>query len=347
MPRALNEDGIFEAFIQSGAEGEVTHVGSVLAGDRMTAWRLAKDAYGRRDDLRQLWVASRADMVVSTPDDLRVLAAKTRMPHRQAAFALERRETRDRVPSSPAAAEAMVGDGVSPDRRLWAVLADDLFLHAHFLSAGLYDFVELETSLASGSIAQEDLAHAKALAQQCGVATPDIDAYFFDRPAESWWPSKLWRSTDNGWPFIVARGILIASSISTLASSCLGEVDDEWRSLLVVVADEQQRHLDHWSAAAHRLTASPELNLDFLHTLGAVIASGGDLFGTPGDSAGDIRGHRLVPIAFEHAGLRKEWCSMWPDYPQQRNVGTESKVLESVLSDLRYIRAEYAQGVII
>jgi 1,2-phenylacetyl-CoA epoxidase PaaB subunit len=344
MPRELDDSRVFEVFLQTGTDGDVSHVGSLLAGDGTTAWWLAKDSFGRRDDVTQLWVVCRAQMVVSTPEDEPFLAAKSRMPHRQPAYPQQRRTVRDRTP--PVAEVSTVDDDDSA--RLWAAVADDLFLHAHFLSACLYDFVAIETSLASGTIAQEALAHARSLVRQCGVNEDEIDGYFFDRPSTAWFPSGLWVHEDLSWPVVVARGLLLAAVTTTLAESQLRDgPGPEWAEVLDVVAREQAHHLEHWRGVVRGLMSDPELRVDIGYVFGALLAACGDVFGTPGAEIGDVRAHHELLSTLEAAGIPSGWCSAWPDYPRPRGAATASGSVKAMTAELSSIRAGYRKGAII
>src|SRR4051795_7271949 len=107
MPHVPTDADVYEVFAQSGASTALNHVGSLVSPRRDAAWHLAKETFGRRDDLVKLWVVRRTDMIVSSADDRDLLAAKTRMPHRQPGFPPARRRAR---PAPPAAA-------AEPERR--------------------------------------------------------------------------------------------------------------------------------------------------------------------------------------------------------------------------------------
>jgi phenylacetate-CoA oxygenase PaaH subunit len=99
MPHVPIDTDVYEVFAQTGTGSALNHVGSIVAPRRDAAWHLAKETYGRRDDLSRLWVVRRTDMIVSSAGDRDLLAAKTRMPHRQPGFPVARR--RDRAAAPP------------------------------------------------------------------------------------------------------------------------------------------------------------------------------------------------------------------------------------------------------
>src|SRR3954454_15924518 len=103
MPKVPTDDpNIYEVFAQSGQSTGLNHVGSLVSPRPEFAWHLAKETYGRRDDLVNLWVARRADLIVSESADRGLLAAKTRMPHRQPGFPTARRRDRSSAPVASA-----------------------------------------------------------------------------------------------------------------------------------------------------------------------------------------------------------------------------------------------------
>ncbi|MER7400522.1 hypothetical protein ABT381_33985, partial [Streptomyces sp. NPDC000151] len=212
-----NPDGllVFEVFLQSGSTTPLAHVGSLLAGDEAQAWRLARETYGRRDNAVRMWVVQRTDVHAAESDGRRLLDGKSRMSYRLPAFPQERRRRRaglhrDPGPApdaAPSPTPPPAPDGVAV---LWPALADDLFLHAHRLAERTVDYTELEEALAVGSIAQEDLAHARTLLGLLGYDEAAADAHFFDRPAALWQPTALTASARDGRAWAVARGLYLA-----------------------------------------------------------------------------------------------------------------------------------------
>ena len=65
MSAPQNTAPVYEVFTQTGPNAAVTHAGSVVCAQPQQAWHLAKEAFGRRDDLAQLWVVPRAEVVTS------------------------------------------------------------------------------------------------------------------------------------------------------------------------------------------------------------------------------------------------------------------------------------------
>ncbi|POX42497.1 hypothetical protein C3486_04210 [Streptomyces sp. Ru73] len=362
---------VFEVFLQSGSTTPLAHVGSLLAEDEAQAWRLARDTYGRRDNAVRLWVVPRADVHAAESDSRRLLNGKSRMPYRLPAFPQERRRRRAGLHrdtgETPAAAvspaPATVPDGAAA---LWPALADDLFLHAHRLAERTVDYTELEEALAVGSIAQEDLAHARTLLELLGYGEAEADAHFFDRPAALWQPTALTASARDGRPWAVARGLCVAAGAAALALCSLDVpgLGPAATAALTAVADEQRLHLAHWSArvtqyARRGRTADIAAALDTagreaaaLFGAPALPAPGADA--GPGAAADSGWGAAAEPPAdsltkqfdtlVRDTGLPPALVPALPASPPRRTTGEGRTGLGEVLAELRTVRAGYPQG---
>ncbi|MFJ4184310.1 Phenylacetic acid catabolic protein [Kitasatospora sp. NPDC089509] len=287
------EREVFEVFLQTGSTTPLSHVGSLLATDRAQAWRLAREAYGRRDDAVRLWVVRR-DHVHTEADGRRLLDAKSRMPYRLPAFPQERRRRRSGLRTTElhrATASVLAGATTPTDDRTaatarWASIADDLFLHSHHLAELTVDYTELEEALAVGSIAQEDLAHARTIMGLLGCDDAAADAHFFDRSLERWQPTALTACPRDDRPWSVARGLLMAAGTSALLLSALGapggaapgSSDAALRSALRAMADEQRLHLKHWAARVRHYRHTSH-HRAMAEAMSAATAAAQDLFG--------------------------------------------------------------------
>lgn len=358
MPHTPADTDVYEVFAQSGQGKALNHVGSIVAPRREAAWHLAKETYGRRDDLTRLCVVRRTDMIVSGTDDGVLLAAKTRMPHRQPGFPTARR--RDRSPAADTAAtpserrdialslsrDYARGTGEARFAELCLALADDLFVLGNWLGAHIVDYIDLEESLAIGSIGQEALAHAETLLVLCGFDQPAADAWFFDRAREHWQVSRvIGRLVD--WPSTVACGLVIAAAVTALAEQALGV-----EPAISAIRDEQQVHLDHWRRWARALADWPETRTEFARAYAEVTECAGDLFGAlpqrvstdavSGCSASAAALHERLAVLVGDSGGPG---SCLPDRPLARTVGMGGKVLAYCLSRGRAVRDHYAPEV--
>ncbi|GGN46901.1 Phenylacetic acid catabolic protein [Streptomyces fuscichromogenes] len=369
MPHVPTDDDVYEVFAQTGTGSALSHVGSLVAPRRDAAWHLAKETYGRRDDLFRLWVVRRGDLIVSSAGDRGLLAAKTRMPHRQPGFPTTRRRDRSAAPDATIAAPAATvatqaaaarerpggsvsecGDAHGVAGRaldgLWLALADDLFVLGNRLGERIVDYIDLEESLAVGSIGQEALAHAETVLALHGFDGPAADAHFFERPREQWQVSRVIGRLGD-WPSTVACGLVIAAAVTVLA-----EEPAAHEPAIAAVRDEQLVHLDHWRRWARALAAWPETSEEFAQAYAEVTRSAGDLFGAgprdvpadapPGPSAAAAELHgRLAALIRDSGGPG----SLLPDLPVARAAGNGGSVLADCLAHGRVVREHYAPEV--
>ncbi|KQX65242.1 Phenylacetic acid catabolic protein [Streptomyces sp. Root1310] len=385
MPHVPTDTDVYEVFAQTGTGSALSHVGSLVAPRRDAAWHLAKETYGRRDDLFRLWVVRRTDLIVSGAGDRGVLAAKTRMPHRQPRFPTTRRIDRSAAPDTAAAPgtavaapSAAVPPSVAPQQRpdgsasegggdpreatdraltgLWLALADDLFVLGNRLGERIVDYIDLEESLAVGSIGQEALAHAETVLALHGFDGAAADAHFFERPQAQWRVSRVIARLGD-WPSTVACGLVIAAAVTVLAEE---RAADE--PAIAAVREEQLVHLDHWRRWARALAAWPETRAEFAQAYAEVTRSAGDLFGAgpqdvpagalPGPSAEAAELHGPSAAAAELHGRLGALVSdsggpgsHLPHLPVPRAAGRGGSVLADCLARGRAVREHYAPEV--
>ncbi|MGW2915937.1 Phenylacetic acid catabolic protein [Streptomyces asoensis] len=404
MPHVPVDTDVYEVFAQTGAGSALSHVGSIVAPRREAAWHLAKETYGRRDDLSRLWVVRRTDMIVSSAGDRTLLAAKTRMPHRQPRFPTTRRRDRSDGPDTtatapgtaiagagtgssaagpgdagagaggerppagadagagarqhPAGPAAGVGSAAGPGEAgsaragadpvlsgLWRALADDLFVLGNRLGERIVDYIDLEESLAVGSIGQEALAHAETVLALHGFDEAAADAHFFDRPQSRWQVSRV-TGLLGDWPSTVACALVVSAAVTVLA-----EESAAYGPAIAAVRDEQLVHLDHWRRWARALAAWPETREEFARAYAEVTHHAGDLFGaaihdTPAGaadaSATAARLHaRLAALVGDSGGPG----SRLPHQPVPREAGGGGSVLARCLARGSLVREHYAPEV--
>lgn len=354
MPHVPTDTDVYEVFAQTGTGSPLSHVGSIVAPRRDAAWQLAKETYGRRDNLSRLWVVRRTDLIVSSAGDRELLAAKTRMPHRQPGFPTARRRDRHAAASQDAAVmrdsdvardAAVLGAGRALSG-LWPALADDLFVLGNRLGERIVDYIDLEESLAVGSIGQEALAHAETVLALHGFDESAVDAHFFERPQAQWQVSRVVGRLGD-WPSTVACGLVIAAAVTVLAGE---HAADE--PAIAAVRDEQRVHLDHWRRWAQALAAWPETREEFAQAYAGVTRSAGDLFGAgpqsvvtgvpPGSSGPAVELHgRLAALISDRGGPG----SCLPRLPVPRAAGMGGSVLADCLARSRLVREHYAPEV--
>lgn len=160
-------------------------------------------------------------------------------------------------------------------------VAEDRFLHGHLLSRWVTDYIDLEESLAVGSIAQEELAHAATLIELAGLDERARDGLIFERPLQEWRPTAIVTYRLEDWPAAVLRGYLLATVGVTGSLLLSGARDPELRSAGQVMVAEQQLHVTHWERWLSALGNS-DRTAGELRARGAdVLPLARDVFGEP------------------------------------------------------------------
>ena len=82
--RQGSDRDVYEVFARFGDDTSepIRWLGSVRSGSAELAWHAAKEIYTRREDCTVLWVAQRAGMVTSGPEDAEVLRSPERLKYR-------------------------------------------------------------------------------------------------------------------------------------------------------------------------------------------------------------------------------------------------------------------------
>src|SRR5437867_3120062 len=125
--------------------------------------------------------------------------------------------------------------------------ATDSLIHGELLSMWIIDYVDLEESLAVGSIAQEEYAHAATLFLAAGLDDAARDRYVYEAPLEEWRPARLVGSRLHDWPSTVVRGLLLAHAGIVRAEAMLASDEPQLRSAGGVFRAEYELHARHWS----------------------------------------------------------------------------------------------------
>jgi 1,2-phenylacetyl-CoA epoxidase catalytic subunit len=222
--------------------------------------------------------------------------------------------------------------GLRPFLLAWA---DDLFLSGHQVGGWIVDYVELEESLAVGSIGQEQLGHARELLTACGLDVTSRDARLFDRPAADWNPSGLVAARGDDWAELVAGSYLLAAATLAIVDAASGAHD-----ALTVIRPEQALHLEHWrrwlALLRNDATTAPRLEAALERTaaraddlLAAVPGATIDL-----DTARTAFGERLGED--DVAGPERFFIRV------EREPGRHAAAIEPIVADLRAVRDRYA-----
>lgn len=160
---------------------------------------------------------------------------------------------------------------------------DDHFIHGHYLSAWIVDYVHLEESLAVGSVAQEEIAHAAAFAQMSGLDAAARDWLVFDRPAEAWRPSQVLAQRLHKWPAAVLRGLLLAHAAVVRSAWLSTDDDPAVAQAAAVLGAEQVLHVVHWEKWLDLLGSDSRASHELSGLAGTLLPMAGDVFAADGD----------------------------------------------------------------
>lgn len=225
-------------------------------------------------------------------------------------------------------------------------VAEDRFLHGHLLGRWITDYVDLEESLAVGSIAQEELAHAATLMEFAGLDDGGRDAFIFERPVEAWQPSALVAHRLNDWPATVLRGYLLAS-VGEVGSGLLSlNRRPELQSAGQVIAAEQRLHVTHWERWVTMLGRDERTGDELRARAAVVLPLAADVFGEPalcqaqGQSAHGAWVD-AVSGSLSAVGIAVDSLGRTPT----PRVALEESELSDILGDIRSLRVGADDGV--
>jgi 1,2-phenylacetyl-CoA epoxidase catalytic subunit len=182
--------------------------------------------------------------------------------------------------------------------------ADDLFVHSELLSRWVTDYVDLEESLACGTIAQEALAHSVALMSLVGLGPVERDARMYRRSAGDWYVSRLTWDPDGDWSSTVSRGFLLTQGLIILRDHVDFARGTRSERLMSLVFAEQDLHAEHWLRWVEILASDGELRPGLIRDLGRAFTDAADLFGRPQGSDGDEQ-----MISGQPEGMYAAWAT--------------------------------------
>lgn len=158
-------------------------------------------------------------------------------------------------------------------------LADDLFVQCQTLSPWTVNYVDLEESLAVGSIAQEVLAHGGVLYELAGCSPTERDARVYSRSASDWSVSALSFLPSTHWPNLVASAYLAAQA-SKVVVEALMEQSDRAHQSLALVHSEQVLHVTHWGRWISMLMGAAEVSDEMRAAVETALGRSGDVLPT-------------------------------------------------------------------
>jgi 1,2-phenylacetyl-CoA epoxidase catalytic subunit len=223
--------------------------------------------------------------------------------------------------------------------------AQDRFLHGHLLAHWITDYVDLEESLAVGSIAQEELAHASVLLELAGYDTAGRDEIIYGWAPGRWSPAELVTRPLDDWPSTVLRGLLMSTAAVALAHWLAGAPQTGRREAGGVLLAEQRLHVTHWERWVLRLGRDPGTGPEMRAAASTLLPMAADLLDglpTPDPAAAlvirDWAGGTGQILA--QAGLP---AGMLPSAPRPRRP---CPGLGPILGTIRALRTTPADGVV-
>lgn len=159
--------------------------------------------------------------------------------------------------------------------------AEDHFLHGHLLVPWITDYVDLEESLAVGSMAQEELAHAATLMELAGLDLHGRDQFIFERPESAWAPTALLTYRLRDWPATVLRAYLLATAATVRSLLLSGSADPEWARAGEVLLAEQRLHVTHWQRWVLLLGQDGRTSAEFRARAREILPMAADVFAAP------------------------------------------------------------------
>jgi 1,2-phenylacetyl-CoA epoxidase catalytic subunit len=186
-----------------------------------------------------------------------------------------------------------------------AVLAwcDDLFIQSQMLARWITDYVDLEESLAVGTLAQESLAHGVALLGAAGLGAAERDKWIFEREAHEWYPSRVGWSLTQDWSDTVARRLLLARGVLVMRRHVKFSDRQPSQQLLSLIYAEQELHCRHWERWLTVLARDPLLRRELNDHLVGAYDDATDLFGWPASSP---EGDEM--LIGDPPAMREEWA---------------------------------------
>jgi 1,2-phenylacetyl-CoA epoxidase catalytic subunit len=227
--------------------------------------------------------------------------------------------------------------------------ADDLFLHCQELIRWVTDYVDLEESLAIGSVAQEELAHANALLEQSGCTLEERDWRIFVREQGEWFPSRLVLWPADDWPATVARGFLLTQGSLVVVARLQQHGGERLARTAAVVGAEQQLHARHWRRWVDILAREPDSAEAFGAYLAEAAAACADLFGFPRGRAASLEPEPMHRAFLDAVG--KDLVELgvpvpsFPTEPVERTAGGVGPQLARQLARVRQIRDAHPDRV--
>jgi ring-1,2-phenylacetyl-CoA epoxidase subunit PaaC len=152
-------------------------------------------------------------------------------------------------------------DGATRDAlaELLLTLADDEFILGFWDSEWTGIAPMLEEDVATSSIAQDEIGHAKAWYELlAGLTDDEADRIAFGRGPEAYRHAALMNHPRTDWAFTVARRFLYEHADAVRLEVLAGSSHPEVAGLAGKMRREETYHLLHWSSWMRRLAGNPD-----------------------------------------------------------------------------------------
>ena len=205
---------VWEVFRQEDEGDPMIHAGNVNAPDEELAMHYAREFYGRRGESHRLWIVARdAITELDDPDLLKPPFDRSHkkpggyiIKHKLEAAKAARGDGGGGVTTAPGALDLATRDALA---ELILSVADDEFVIGFWDSEWTGIAPMLEEDVATSSIAQDEIGHAKALYELLAELTDDdADRIAFGRAAVDFRHAALLNHARGDWAFSVARRYL-------------------------------------------------------------------------------------------------------------------------------------------
>lgn len=189
---------------------------------------------------------------------------------------------------------------------LLLTLADDEFVLGFWDSEWTGIAPTLEEDVATSSIAQDEIGHAKAWFELVAELTDDDpDRIAFGRAPEAYRHAALMNHPRTDWAFTVARRYLYETADAVRLEALAHSSDARVAGLAGKMRREETYHLLHWSAWLRRLAeASPETRTRLAACLERLWPEAETIF-EPLDGEAELVAAGILPEGM--AALRTTW----------------------------------------
>lgn len=224
--------------------------------------------------------------------------------------------------------------------------AQDHFLHGHLLTSWITDYIDLEESLAVGSIAQEELAHASLLLELAGYGEAARDDMVYRWDPALWSPAELMTLPIYDWPSTVLRGLLLSTAATSRTAWLGNSAEPARQQAAAVLVAEQTLHVTHWQRWVHRLADDPRTERELQAAADAVLVVCSDLLdGLPDTNLVAMRRTWWADVVEALGGAGIIVPAAAPT-ARGRRPGNELAGLSSILSPVRELRTTPDDGVV-